>query len=241
MNRDFQAVLFDFDYTLADSSRPVFECINFALAGMGLPEASYENVCRTIGLSLPDALARLAGEDHRHLSDGFLKLFLEMADQVMVEKTVLFDKVPETMTKLKDQGLALGIVSTKYRYRIESILARYNSRDIFDVIIGGEDVQEHKPHPGGLLAALQKLDAVVSSSLYVGDSVVDAETAERANVGFIATLTGVTAEKDFNGYPSQGTIKHVSELPGFISCLRLGNGLRSIDFRNNVKWTRHAR
>ncbi|MBW2623686.1 MAG: HAD family hydrolase [Deltaproteobacteria bacterium] len=233
MNRNFQTVLFDFDYTLADSSRPVSECINFALDGLGLPTASYEKVCRTIGLSLGDALAQLAGEEHRRLSDEFLKLFLEMADQVMVEKTVLFDGVPETMARLKEPGRVIGIVSTKYRYRIESILGRYNCQDVFDVIIGGEDVKEHKPHPGGLLAALSELDTTGFDCLYVGDSVVDAETAERAGVDFAAALTGVTAETDFSGYPALGIINHVSELPGLLHCLRLANGLHNIDNRRN--------
>jgi len=233
MNKDFQTVLFDFDYTLVDSSRPVFECINFALDGLGLPTASYEEICRTIGLSLPDALAQLAGEKHRYLSDDFLKLFLEMADQVMVEKTVLFDKVPETMAKLKAQGQSIGIVSTKYRYRIEAILDRHNCRDVFDVIIGGEDVEEHKPDPRGLLAALDALNTSGTDCLYVGDSVVDAKTAERADVDFIATLTGVTAETDFNGYPALGIINHISELPGLLHCLKLANGLHNIDKRRN--------
>ncbi len=234
MNQAFQTVLFDFDYTLADSSRPVFECINFALDGLGLPTVTYDRACTTIGLSLGDTLVQLAGEKHSHLSDEFLKLFLEMADRVMVEKTVLFEAVPETMVKLKDQGQAIGIVSTKYRYRIESILARYDCHGLFDVIIGGEDVVEHKPDPRGLLAALERLKSG-TECVYVGDSLVDAETAERADVDFVATLTGVTPKADFNGYSALGIINHVSELPGLIGCLQLGNGLRNIDFRRNKK------
>jgi len=235
MNKAFQTVIFDFDYTLADSSRPVSECINFALDGLGLPAASFEAVCRTIGLSLGDALAQLAGEEHRRLSDEFLKLFLEMADRVMVEKTVLFEAVPETMVKLKDQGLSIGIVSTKYRHRIESILKQHDCQGLFDVIIGGEDVKEQKPDPRGLLAALEQLKSNGSECIYVGDSLVDAETAERADVDFVATLTGVTVAADFNGYPALGIIKHVSELPDLLNCLQLGNGLRNIDFRRNKK------
>ncbi len=235
MNKAFQTVLFDFDYTLADSSRPVSECINFALDGLGLPTVTYDRACTTIGLFLGDALTQLAGEEHRHLSDEFLKLFLEMADQVMVEKTVLFEAVPETMVKLKDQGLSIGIVSTKYRHRIESILGRHDCQGLFDVIIGGEDVKQQKPDPRGLLAALEQLKSNGSECIYVGDSLVDAETAERADVGFVATLTGVTTAADFRGYRALGIINHVSELPGLICCLQLGNGLRNIDFRRNKK------
>jgi phosphoglycolate phosphatase len=235
MNKAFQTVLFDFDYTLADSSRPVSECINFALDGLGLPTVTYDRACTTIGLSLGDALVQLAGEKHSPLGDEFLKLFLEMADRVMVEKTVLFEAVPETMVKLKDQGQAIGIVSTKYRHRIESILKQHDCQGLFDVIIGGEDVKEQKPDPRGLLAALEQLKSNGSECIYVGDSLVDAETAERADVDFVATLTGVTVAADFNGHPALGIIKHVSELPDLLNCLQLGNGLRNIDFRRNKK------
>lgn len=62
---------------------------------------------------------------------------------------------------------------------------------------------------------------------------VDAKTAERADVDFIATLTGVTAETDFNGYPALGIINHISELPGLLHCLKLANGLHNIDKRRN--------
>jgi len=45
----YKAVFFDFDYTLADSSKAVIECINYALQKMGYPESSPESICRTIG------------------------------------------------------------------------------------------------------------------------------------------------------------------------------------------------
>ncbi len=66
-----QVVLFDFDYTLADSSTAVVECCNAALKGIGLLPAQPERIHRTIGLSLPDTLASLAGEEHRHRAEEF--------------------------------------------------------------------------------------------------------------------------------------------------------------------------
>ena len=56
-----KAILFDFDYTLADSSRGVIDCIGYALGALRLPPVSEEAACRTIGLSLADTLAALAG------------------------------------------------------------------------------------------------------------------------------------------------------------------------------------
>ena len=56
-----QAIICDFDFTLADSSPGVVACVNEALAGLGLPLASAEHIHATIGLSLPYTLRSLTG------------------------------------------------------------------------------------------------------------------------------------------------------------------------------------
>ena len=56
-----RAVVFDFDYTLADSSCVTTECINFALGNLGLPVVSPVHACGTIGLSLPETFYVLTG------------------------------------------------------------------------------------------------------------------------------------------------------------------------------------
>ena len=81
----FQAILFDFDYTLADSSRGVIDCIGFALRQLGFPPVSDDAACRTIGLSLPDTLSALVGSQPAEVSAAFGRLFVEQADRVMAD------------------------------------------------------------------------------------------------------------------------------------------------------------
>jgi phosphoglycolate phosphatase len=206
--RRFSSVIFDFDYTLADS------CVNHALRRLGLPTATREDVNRTIGMSLSETLVHLAGEEHRGRSREFHKLFVEKADEVMADLTVVFVQVPEVMQRLRGGGLSLGIVSTKFRYRIEAILSREGLLDLFDVIVGGEDVSRHKPDPEGLLTAIERLGCPLSEVLYVGDSVIDAETAKRAGVPFVVALLGKTPIEAFSDYEAYGIIKDLKELPG---------------------------
>lgn len=213
MHSDTQAVIFDFDYTLADSSQGAIECINFALAEMGLAQVSAEAACRTIGLSLHETFLTL-GEHHEEQRCGeFYTLFVQRAEEVMVNLTTLYDSVPTTVEVLRERGLKLGIVSTKYRRRIHEVLKRETLLHGFDLVIGGEDVAQHKPHPEGLLKALETLECSPSSIVYVGDSVVDAEVAKRAGVPFILVLSGVTPRDDFHHYQPLAVIENVSELP----------------------------
>jgi phosphoglycolate phosphatase len=126
-----RAIVFDFDYTLADSSEPVWDCINTALTGLGLPSVSREAACRTIGLSLPEAFVKLGGREHADKTWEFVGRFVRRADEIMVDQTIIYDSAREMLEQLRPRGLNLGIVSTKYRRRIEAILEREGLRQDF--------------------------------------------------------------------------------------------------------------
>jgi phosphoglycolate phosphatase len=211
-----QAVIFDFDYTLADSSQGAIECINFALDKMGLDQVSAEAACRTIGLSLHETFLTLAKHHEPLRGDEFHQLFIQRAEEVMSNLTVLYESVPAAVEALRDSGLRLGVVSTKYRRRINEILEREGLLHQFQVVIGGEDVEQHKPHPQGLLRAVERLECSSASTVYVGDSVVDAELAKRAGVPLIVVLSGVTPREHFDNYEPMAMLEDISELPGFL-------------------------
>jgi len=213
MRHHFQSVIFDFDYTLADSSRGAIECINFALSEMGLAHVSAEAACRTIGLSLHETFLTLGEHHEPHRCDEFYRLFVQRAEQVMSNLTVLYESVPATVETLREAGLQLGIVSTKYRRRISEVLRREALMHGFEVVIGGEDVEQHKPHPEGLFQAIEKLGCSTASVVYVGDSVVDAELAQRAGVPLIVVLSGVTPKDDFRRYEPIAVLESISQLP----------------------------
>lgn len=215
--KTLQSVIFDFDYTLADSSHGVTECINFALGEMGLDHVSYEAACRTIGLSLAQTFITLGEHHEPHRCDEFHQLFIQRADHVMVNRTVLYETVPPMVDELHARGLRLGIVSTKYRSRIHGVLEREAMLHGFPVIIGGEDVKEHKPHPQGLFEAMKRLETSPESVVYVGDSEVDAEVARRAGVPLVVVLTGVTPRGCFDNYEPLAVLDNVSQLPEFLS------------------------
>ncbi len=215
--KTFQAVIFDFDYTLADSSRAVIECANTALKGMGLETAPEDAIRRTIGLSLPETLVRLAGEHHRDRADEFRRLWRAKSVHVMVNWTTLLPGVEASIEALTNRGLSLGIVSTKFRSPIQAVLEREKLLANFDAIIGGDDVEQFKPDPQGLLLAVNQLGAEAGSTLYVGDNVTDAETARRAGVPFLGVLSGVTSRDEFKGYSVLEFLENVGQLPSFLA------------------------
>jgi len=216
MNNHFSSVIFDFDYTLADSSGGEVECVNYALRAMNLPAAANSDIHAMIGVSLPETFRWLTRDSGKTGADEFMELFIKRADEVMLDYIVLFDSVRPAVKQLIASGLTLGIVSTKYRRRIEAFLQREKLTDMFKIIVGGEDVAAHKPDPAGLLMALEKLGHSSDRTVYVGDSVVDAETAKRAYVAFVAVLSGVTEKDAFRDYAPLAIIDNLQTLPSLL-------------------------
>jgi phosphoglycolate phosphatase len=216
-----EAILFDFDLTLADSSAAVTECANHALRALGFAAAERAQVHQTIGLSLAHSFRALSGHDDPGLGAAYAKHFAEHADRVMAQMVCLYPGVTDTIRGLRDRGLRTAIVSTKFRYRIEDILERAESSGLVDVIVGGEDVAEHKPHPESLQRALRLLDVNPSRAVYVGDHPVDAQAAARAQIPFIGVLTGATDSETWAAYAPLGIIASVTELPAVLESRRL--------------------
>lgn len=215
-----RTVLFDFDCTLADSSRGIVECVHYALRTLGLPEAPQRRILETIGLTLPEALSVLTGVTDAAVAADFSRLFRDRADAVMVSRAVVYDGVEPALNTLRTWGLSLGIVSSKRRQYIESILANHGLQSYFDVIIGWEDVSLYKPDPSGLWLSLSRLGATAADALYVGDHPIDGETARRAGVRFVAVLSGVSACDDFRGHQVLAFLQHLGELPQVVDAIR---------------------
>ena len=211
---DAEAVLFDFDFTLADSSAGIITCINYALLEMGLGESSTDDIIKTVGLYLPEALVALKGEQYRPRGEEFLRFFTHKADDVMVEGTFFLPGAENALRTLSQLDYRLAIVSTKYRYRIHTVLERDGLRDTVEVIIGGEDVTAHKPHPEGLFKAAGCLGLPVESCVYLGDSEVDARASQSAKMPFIPVLTGATPFETFDAYPNLAVLDSVADIIG---------------------------
>ncbi len=208
-----EAIIFDFDFTLADSSRGIVECVGFALQELGFPIPSAEVVMDTIGLSLAETLDSLTGQTSSEMTGLFTRCFHRRADQVMDRLTLVYECVPSVLQSLRTATIRVGVVSTKLNYRIRSILKRNDLEDFFDVIVGADDVTRGKPHPEGLLLALASLSVNSSAALYVGDHLLDAEAAQKAGVSFVAVLSGRHSRDHFETVPHLAILDTVQQLP----------------------------
>ena len=197
----YKAVLFDFDYTLGDSTEPIVESYTVGLTGMGLPAPDREAVRATIGHTLENGYTMVTGDQSEENRLEFYHRFKAHASQIMIRDSVLCPGAEEVLGWLKSAGVRTGLVSTKGSDQIAGIFAKYDLCDGLFPIIGGQDVTRNKPDPEGLNLALERLELSKDEVLFCGDTVIDAETAQRAGVDFCAVLNGTTPAEAFAAFP----------------------------------------
>lgn len=208
----YTTYLFDFDYTLADSSRGIVTCFRNVLNQHGYTDVTDEDIKRTIGKTLEESFSILTGVTDEDQLAGFKSEYRKEADTHMTINTVLFLETKSVLLALKDAGAFIGIISTKYRYRIKEMLDQHFPGSFFNIIIGGEDVQTAKPSPEGLLLAIRQLHVTKAETLYIGDSTVDAATAKAAGVDFAGVTHGVTSAEELGKYPHWKIMNSLEEL-----------------------------
>ena len=197
----YRSYVFDFDYTLVDSSRGIVTCFRHVLDRHGYADVTEMAIKRTIGKTLEQSFSILTGIADGETLAAYKREYVKEADTYMTANTVLFPETVEVLRALKAAGATLGIVSTKYRYRILDLLDQRGQTGLADFIVGGEDVQAPKPAPEGLLKAMGCSGCQKEETLYIGDSVVDAETAQAAGVDFAGVLHGMTTREELAAYP----------------------------------------
>lgn len=183
----FSAVFFDFDGTLADSYEAIAASVNHVRALRNLPPLPTAEVKRFVGRG-PDYLLT------HTIPGGDLPVDLARYRQhhpsVMVPLTQLLPGARPALEALHGAGRKIGLCSNKPRIFSQELLARLDVRSFFDVVIGPEDVRLPKPAPDMLLEALRRTNLSAGDVLYVGDMVVDIQTARAAGVTVWIVPTG---------------------------------------------------
>ena len=208
----YTTYLFDFDYTLADSSRGITLCFRHVLERNGYAGVTDEAIRRTIGKTLEESFSILTGVTDPDRLAAFKAEYRREADVYMTPNTRLFPETLRVLRTLKERGAKVGIISTKYRFRIHDTMDQHLPADFLDIVVGGEDVSRAKPDPEGLLYAIRQLGVKKKRVLYIGDSTVDAETAQAAGVDFAGVTHGVTTADELAAYPHRHIMDSLTEL-----------------------------
>lgn len=197
----YKAVFFDFDYTLGDATAAIVAGYEFALTRLGWPKPEREPIRRTVGYTVQDGYTMLTGDRDEARREQARELFAQVARPMQLTTTTLFPGARPLLEGLHAQGVKLAVISSKGGDTLRLVMENLDIYPLFALVVGGHDVTNPKPHPEGLLSALDSLGLERGEALYCGDSLVDAHTARNAGVDFCAVLNGTTTAREMEAYP----------------------------------------
>ena len=210
-------IVFDLDGTLIDSAPDIHAGANGILADEGLLPLTLDEARSFIGNGAAVFVARMRAargvpdSEQARLHAEFTRRY-----ETFVGLTVIYPGVVEALEALAAEGHGLGICTNKPLRPTRAVLAHLGLDRFFGAVFGGDSLPVHKPDPAPLHAAFEALGA--GPALYVGDSEVDAETAQRAGAPFLLFTEGYR-KSPVAEMPHDIAFASFTELPGGVARL----------------------
>jgi pyrophosphatase PpaX len=182
----FPVVLFDLDGTVIDSGAIILASMRHAAKEvLGLEPPEEELMAAVGGPGLEAQMRALAPDRVDELVVTY-----RAHNEPLHDDLACCDGVDQVLVRLKDEGRLLGIVSAKRRETIDLAFAAVPLGHLFDVVVGGDETERHKPDPEPLLLAAERLDVEPDACAYVGDSPFDVTAAKAAGMHAVAVTWG---------------------------------------------------
>ncbi|WP_343079468.1 phosphoglycolate phosphatase [Ostreiculturibacter nitratireducens] len=176
-------IVFDLDGTLVHSAPDIHLAVARMLEEERLPPLDLPTITSFIGNGLPKLVERVMGAQGVDMSrHGELSArVLDHYNAVNGTLTRLFPGVAEALDELHAAGHPIGLCTNKPLVPTETILSHFGIDSLFGAVVAGDSLPVKKPEPDGLLRAFEMLGR---PGIYVGDSEIDAETAQNARMPF---------------------------------------------------------
>ena len=210
-------IVFDLDGTLIDSAPDICGIANQLLTREGADPITLTETRSFIGNGAAVFVARMraargiAESEQARLHADFVTIY-----DSAVTLTQVYPGARAALAALAAVGHRMGICTNKPERPARAVLDHLGLTGHFGVILGGDSLPVHKPDPAPLRAALAALGD--GPAIYVGDSEVDAETAQRAGVPFLLFTEGYR-KSAVDLIPHTRAFDDFAALPGLVAAL----------------------
>lgn len=194
----FEVYLFDFDGTIADTSRGIKNAIKYALAQKGIPVGDESRLDYFIGPPLYDGFSHVYGTTEPDTSEC-VDLYRVYYSNGGVFETDLYDGIKETLLELKSAGAKLAITSSKPQFYLDMLMPHLGLQEVFDKVIGPEMNNRLGDKSVLVNLALQQLDYPLvdgSKVCIVGDRFYDMAGGVKAGVTAVGALWGFGSREE---------------------------------------------
>lgn len=172
-------ILFDLDGTLVDSNELIIETFKRTYQ-VHFPNLSFAHseLAQMMGPPLSETFLLIAKNDN--LVNEMIVTYRQIYRSIEFDYISLYPGVIECLSSLKAIGYNLGIVTTKFKESAMPSIEHYGIDRYIDVIIGLDDVTNHKPHPEPIYKALKRIKH--QGVLMIGDSPSDILAGKNADI-----------------------------------------------------------
>ncbi len=193
----FEAVIFDWDGTLADTRNAIVISFQKALKEINL-EVPTQYIERRIGIGASETFREILAAANRKVDEKVVKQLVERKSQVQIEladEVVLFGGVRELLEVLQDK-VKVGLASMNSRSVIMHLLQINGLKDCFKTVLTVEAVSHSKPDPEIFLKTAAQLKAVPAKCAVLEDSIFGVKAAKAGNMSCIGVTTGVYTSQE---------------------------------------------
>lgn len=183
----FSALVFDLDGTLIHSAPDIHAAANVALQKMGRQSLDLPTIISFIGNGigvLTEHCLNATGGSDPETYETTLAHLLDAYQRDMTTLTHPYEGVIAALEAFQARGIPMGICTNKPDQPAQDLCAALDLTRYFEVIAGAQEGQPRKPDAAPLLACIERMGGAPETTLYVGDSKVDHDTAQNAGVPF---------------------------------------------------------
>lgn len=210
---NFDAVLFDFDGTIADTGEGVFFCIRKAIERFGLRQPTEAEIRKFIGppmvVSYKTLYPQLGDDEVQKLLVSFREDYVKTG----LYKFRLYDGITELLKKLSESGIKTAVASSKPQKELERIIT-YSGIDKYIGAIVGADINYKDSDKATIVEdAMKKLGVEDKSRvLMVGDRKYDIVGAHKVGIACAAVLFGYGSREEFEEYKADYVVESFEEV-----------------------------
>ena len=213
----YEAILFDMDGTILDTLEDLTDAVNHVLKGNGEPVHTMDEIRSFVGNGMKKLMERAVpgGAGHPDF-DRMFKEYQEYYPPHSRIKTKPYDGILNVMDECSRRGIKLGIVSNKQQPAVKE-LAEYYFPDRVMAAVGDAEGREVKPAPDACMEAMKQMGADPDKTLYIGDSDVDALTAQNSGIDCLLVTWGFRGRELLEKQTCIGLIDRPEEILSYLS------------------------
>ncbi len=208
----FDLLVFDLDGTLIDSRLDLVLAVNAAREDGGMGPLDHELIYSYVGNGAPMLIRRSLGPEAADQQvERALQFFYGYYREHMLDNTYLYPGVQESLDAFLGDGRRMAVLTNKPVRFSQEIIKGLGLAPHFQRVYGGNSFETKKPDPYGLNFLMDELGASKSSTLVIGDSAVDVETARNSGTASCGVTYGLRPES-FKEHPPDMLVDRMPEL-----------------------------